>query len=157
MVPLHKKKEIAERENEYTSITESWHYKYWCGVPLGTPEEPINGSPALLKETVIDYHKMLEIILEAFEECGITWKFDELTIETGKVNNKVSPALPTPVFTKSNPNELDEGPDVPQARIRRCAICGERISPGEGVTYNRKLVHRLKCYEAAQAKWKESS
>lgn len=165
MVPSHKREEIENRQDEYVSETESLHYKYWCGVPMGTPENPINGSPSLMKETNTDWHKLFEIILEAFEESGLTWKIDKQTIEIGQVPEKVS-TQPTPVFnSKFEPPKIPimtdspqtGEPEVPKKNQRPCSICGQHVLPGTGKFFNHKLVHIKDCLEIAKTKWGNES
>ena len=157
-LPKHKKAAIEDRSDEYLSKSKSYSYKYFCGVPLGTIENPVNGSPFVVEEEVIDWYKLYEIILEIFEECGITWKFDSWTVETGKIIKKQKEFKETPVFKKQVPKE----PEVAQKKeyIRRCAVCEKQIKPGTGTTYHLpsgkgKLVHIEKCYKDAEVKWKE--
>lgn len=157
MLPKHKKAEADKRAEEYTSKVERWEYKYWCGVPMGTPENPINNSPYMVREEVIDWHKMLEVILETFEECGVTWKFDDCTMETGKVDKIVSPNLPTPLLTR-DADVADANISDGRAFIKKCRVCGKRIEPGTGRVYTsptkeKALVHKDACYAAVEKNW----
>jgi len=162
-VPTHKRKEILEKTDEYTSTTETWQYKYFCGVPLGTVEHPINGSPVLTEEEIIDWHKLFEIILTVFEDCGLTWKRDSWTIEVGKEEDIKSLPPPTPVFidTFKNPNLTGQPKsnlptsvlDAPQKYARPCAICGQHVGPGTGCFYKRKIVHKKECLDLAKTRW----
>jgi len=148
LLPSNKRDEIVERADEYTSTVERYQYKYWCGVPLGTPKEPISGSPALVTEETVDWYKMLEIILSAFEECGVTWKTESWTVETGKIKDD-EPVLkvPKPLFKK------DIIEEKPAMRIKHCSICGLRIEPGTGKNFHGKLVHKEKCLDACKANY----
>ena len=163
-VPSHKRTEILERSDEYTSTVEKYQYKYCCNVPLGTPEEPVNGSPFLVTEEVIDWHQLFEIILKAFQDCNLTWKFEKWTIEIGKVNNTDTIAPPTPTFEDKfkRPNVLNElsetasKPTVdqkPQKQMRPCSICSKHVEKGTGLFYNHKLVHKEQCLDLAKMKW----
>jgi len=147
MLPSHKRNEVIDRADEYVSTQKSYQYKYNCGVPLGTPEHPINGSPALIEEEVYDWYKLLEIILDTFEECGVTWKIEPWTIETGKLKIEENTKFPTPVYRK------DMLKKEPEKRFKRCAICGLKIERGTGANYNGKLVHREKCLSACKAEF----
>lgn len=146
-LPSHKRDTILERSDEFMEIAKTLQYKYNCGVPLGTPEHPINGSPALIEEEVYDWYKLLEIILDIFEECGVTWKIEPWTIETGKLKIEENTKFPTPVYRK------DMLKKEPEKRFKRCAICGLKIERGTGANYNGKLVHREKCLSACKAEF----
>lgn len=158
MVPSHKRSEIYERTDEFTSIQKNLEYKYWCGVPLGTPEHPVNGSPALVEEEVIDWHKLYEIILDVLEECGLTWKFDKWTIEVGAVEEKAK-ALAAPMFNNRYRREETEDGKTVLKHTRKCAICRKHVEPFTGRYYraaqwkHSKVVHKVGCYDLAIARW----
>jgi len=163
-VPSHKQAQIRERAAEYTSTTQTYQYKYWCGVPLGTPDKPINGSPMLVEEDVTDWHTLFELILSALEECGVTWKFEKWTIEIGRVDADGKSPMPTPNLTRavdtSNMHSSQSAlvaSDVqaaePEKYKRPCAICGGHISPGTGKFYMHRIVHKKDCFDIAKAKW----
>jgi hypothetical protein len=166
MLPSHKRSEVLERDDEYTSIQTRYDYKYCCGVPMGTPEKPVCGSPALVEEEVIDWHKLYEIVLDTFEECGITWKFDKWTVEIGAVEEKEK-ALPIPAITNRFKNAVAEEPaleQAPQREIkhgRACAICRKHVNPGTGCYFkgkdmtSRKIVHKEGCLNIAKIRWGE--
>lgn len=167
MLPEGKRKEVLEQSDEYIEKVERWQYRYWCGVPVGTPENPINGSPSLVQEDVYDWHKLFELILKALEDSNLTWRYEKWTIEVGKVEeDKVeetpipTPLLPSEVKQSETPKPLPEQPTddkgmVPEKkqRIRRCAICGQHIAPKTGVFYQQRLVHKESCWAVARAKW----
>ena len=46
---------VFNREEEWHLIKEEWQYQYWCGVPMGSPEEPItsDGLPLKRKRIII--------------------------------------------------------------------------------------------------------
>jgi hypothetical protein len=152
LLPTHKRDEIVERSDEYTSVSEHYEYKYWCGVPMGTIEKPVNRSPYKITEEVIDWYKMLEIILSAFEECGVTWKTESWTVEAGKIKDE-EPVLktPTPVFKK------DVVKEEPEKRFKRCAVCGLKIERGTGANYKGNLVHRDKCLSSIKSSFLSES
>lgn len=168
-VPSHKRLEILKNEGEYKSTVEQWQYKYWCGVQLGTPEHPINGSPVLIEEEVVDWHKLFEIILGSLEECGVTWKRDTWTIEVGKVELEKTLPNPTPVFDQKftpeceQPNPLSNAPcggvggegkgGAPRKNIRPCAICSKHVYPGTGKFFKNRIVHKTDCLDVAKVKW----
>lgn len=166
MLPSYKREEILSRAEEYTEVVQRYQYKYWCGVPIGTPENPIGGSPALVEEEVIDWHKLYEMILKAFEDSNLTWRFEKWTIEMGKVEDKDRPIPPpTPLLAPTaeeqkavvqNQVELKQQIQQPTERakrIRRCAICGKHVEPRTGIFYKKKLVHKDECWAAARVKW----
>jgi hypothetical protein len=148
MLPSYKKNEVIERSDEYMSVQSRYEYKYNCNVPLGTPEHPICGSPWVVEEEVTDWYKLLEIVLEVFEECGVTWKTEAWTVEVGKVNaEETRIKTPTPVYKK------DLLKEEPKKRFKRCAVCGLKIERGTGTNYQGKLVHRDKCLRACKAEF----
>ena len=165
-VPSHKRDEILERSEEYSSTVKSYQYKFFCGVPLGTVEDPVNGSPFEVEEEVIDWHKLYEICLDILEECGITWKFEKWTIEVGVVEKeKKEIPPPTPVFAKELTEEISNEKVSPEKRIkikrkRPCAVCGDHCQKGTSVFYgnkpNRRQVHKNECLEVAKLKWKNN-
>src|SRR5208283_1082774 len=118
-LPNQKKQEVKERSAEYTSTNQSWQYKNFCGVPLGTPEEPINGSPCLLTEDVTDWHQLYEIILYTFETLGITWKTDTFTVEAMKALEDKPLPEPTPVFNGATPEQPET---EKQAQVQHCKV-----------------------------------
>lgn len=168
MVPSHKREEILDRSDEYTSTSEHYEWKFWCGVPLGTVENPVNNSPYKIEEEVIDWHKLYEIVLEILEDCNLTWQLEKWTIEIGKVKQDKPLPPPTPVFvnkfektvSKQHP-ELKEN-EVLDKKLRPCAICGKHVNPGTGCFYKteqmpkKKIVHKNECRQIAEQKWKVS-
>lgn len=158
-LPEYKQEEIQDRSGEYTSTIQRWQFKYWCGVPLGTIEEPINGSPALIEEEITDWHQLFQILMNTFEQCGVTWKRDDLTVEARRVDESRSSPVPTPVFaeapTQSMTTEALIVPkvDVPKIKRRCCQICGEHIAPKTGTFYKHRLVHIKDCFDIAKTKW----
>lgn len=165
-LPSYRKEEVLNRADEYSSVIETYQYKHFCGVPLGTPEHPINGSPALVKEEIVDWHKLFEIILEVFEDAGVTWKHEKWTIEAGKVEEAPSPN-PTPIFVSKFKNPSKDSSSAgkadttnePQRYARPCSICGHHVGPGTGTYYkipgqkHGKLVHKGECLDLAKVKW----
>jgi len=167
-LPSHKRDTILERSDEFMEIAKTLQYKYNCGVPLGTPEHPINGSPAVIEEEVTDWYKLLEIIIETYEECGLTWKFDKWTIEVGKVEeDEESAPPPTPIFeskfgTKEQTTKAQQLKKKTKYFAHTCAICGNPILKGQGKIYKPKgltygkRVHKKGCLNIAKTKWIDS-
>lgn len=161
MIPSHKKEEVESRSEEYINNVKRYEYKYFCGVPMGTVKHPVNGSPFIIEEEVIDWNKIFEIVLETFEDCGITWRHDSLTVEVGKIGDNFA-TTPTPVFTKGITPQVEELVPKEEKRVyRTCAVCGQRVLPKTGRIYKcpdgkKKLVHIDKCYEALKSNWTEN-
>lgn len=165
-LPSHKRAEVLNRTDEYTSTVQRLQYKYWCGVPLGTLNEPINGSPELIEEEVIDWHKLFEIVIDAFESCGVTWQFDKWTIEVGNVSVERPLSPPTPVFTNTYEDQTPSATQIeqptlqientkPNRKLRPCAICSKHVEKGTGIFYLHKVVHKKECLDIAKVKWKD--
>jgi hypothetical protein len=149
-VPTNKRIEILDRENDYTSTTTTYQYKYFCSVPLGTPENPVNGSPALIEEKVTEWHKLYEIILDVFESLGITWKQDSHTVETMNRDDMVLPE-PTPTF-EGAVSEMQSVADK-SVRVQHCAVCKGIVSGDDSGKHKyHKLIHD-RCEGAADLKW----
>ena len=160
-VPSHKRDEILERRDDYVSVVKQYKYKHWCGVPMGTPKHPINGSPFVVEEEITDWHMLYEICLDVLEECGITWKFEKWTIEVGAVEEKKETPLPTPVFAKDLKQKINTEKVSPEKEIKtkkhrwKCVICGDPIvGKGTSVFYKNKRVHKNECLDLAKLKWK---
>jgi len=66
--------EFQRRLEECTVEYEEWVYKYNCGVPMGTPEEPVAGSPRLVTRTETDWMAVFELCIEELEKLNITWQ-----------------------------------------------------------------------------------
>lgn len=170
-IPKHKREEVLALSEEYTSVNTQYQYKYCCGVAMGTPDHPVSGSPMLVEDEVIDWHKLFEIILASLEEIGISWKYDQSTIEVGGVPSEKPMPVPTPVFTASfTPQPLGDqvGSPTPEAvnggvptekavekpkYQRPCAICSQHVSPGTGQFYMHRVVHKETCLDMAKVKW----
>lgn len=159
-IPSHKRETIINRREEYIETVQAYQYKYNCGVPLGTPKHPINGSPALIEEENIDWHKLLEIIIETYEACGLTWKFDKWTVEVGAVKEEEkSIPPPTPVFEssfghkKQTTKTTQEPKELPKHFAHTCAVCGNPIPKGKGKIFKHKRVHKKGCLDIAKTKW----
>lgn len=98
MLPSTKLDEILRRESEYNEVIHDWHYEYWCNVKMGTPDHPITSddeppnedrsnviSPNPVSYTQTDYEKLYELVIQAFESVGLTWKVEARVAEFGKV------------------------------------------------------------------------
>ena len=155
-VPTQRKHEITDRQDEYESTEEHYEYKYFCGVPLGTVEHPINGSPYLSTSTVTNWHSLYEIILEVLEDCGLTWKFDEWQKEIPKYKAPIPEPTPLLENVYNAPVEAAKNPDAPQVRVQHCKICGDIIDKANnpGMHKYKKLIC-VKCEALADVKHKE--
>lgn len=100
MLPKHKRMEVEMKAEEYLVVTQQYQYKYNCGVPVGTPENPVMDSPVLVENIDVDWDKLYELMMDALEESGTTWKVEKETIEIGKVEKKRRKGKPTPWFGK---------------------------------------------------------
>ena len=96
LLPAYSRRKVEEKASDYIVMNEFWRYKYNCGVPVGTPEHPVMGSPELIEEADVDWDKLYEIILDEFETCGISWKIDHETIVLGKWRPKEKKKQPPP-------------------------------------------------------------
>lgn len=88
-LPSNKLKELYEREDEYWT-KEVDIRRTFCGKRMPSR----NGEPET--EKAIDFQKLYEMVMQAFEEVGLTWKIKNTTEEYGRVEAKPPPA--TPVF-----------------------------------------------------------
>jgi len=155
LLPKYKREEIEERREEYITRTQEYVYKYFSGVPIGTPENPICGSPTLVENEEVDWYRLYELILDAFEETGISWKYTKETIELGMVEEKRDE--PTPYFfdeeeleadekeKKEEKEEEEEGENKETSRI--CFVCKKPLAYGSGTVFWKKLVHKGKCLD----------
>ena len=73
MLPKKKREEVELKGSEYMDVVQTYKYKYNCGVKIGTPEHPIMGSPELMEVVDVDWDRLYELVLDAFEESGISW------------------------------------------------------------------------------------
>lgn len=160
-LPTSKKQEIYERTEEYMSKIQRWDYKYWCGVPLGTIEHKVNGSPFLVEDEVTDWHKLYEIILEILEECGLTWKFDEWQKEVQKVKEKKPE--PTPLLENIYNAPVEAAKQEKQGSVQHCKVCQDVINketnPGmhyKGADGVGKLICK-KCESLAKVRFGEKT
>lgn len=163
MLPKIKRDELMERSDEYTSTTRNYQYKYFCGVPLGTPEHPINNSPFLAEEEAPDWHKLFEMIMYAFEEIGYTFKIDSQTVEIMPQQDEKE-YLPEPSLPQTSTSHT---PTTPTAELElqtdkrryNCPICDQHIQPhtGERIldprTGKTKTVHKGDCSIRAKQTW----
>jgi hypothetical protein len=87
MLPSGKLKALYAREAEFkTKIVDM--RPEWCGRRVGP----------LKTEKQTDYLKLFELVLEAFEDCGLTWKIKNETVELGRVKLSTKSPKPTPYF-----------------------------------------------------------
>lgn len=158
MIPKRRRDDITNRRDEYTSINTHYEYKYNCNVRMGTPEEPILGSPWVVTEEVSDWHTLFQIIMEALEEEGITWKRDNWTVEAKRIKDGKPAPQPTPVLLNT---PLPEQPIIPgfttppakTKKQRKCGCgCGEPIAPKTGMFYKNIMI-LIKHLDRAKLKW----
>lgn len=157
-IPDHKRSELLEKSDEYTSVNQKYQYRYCCGVPMGTPQKPVGNSPVLVEEEIIDWHKLFEMILAALEECRVTWQYEMMTLEAGAVEKPLP--SPTPVFDtkfkspfENQDAQASTSTQAPEKYARPCAICGQHVAPKTGKFYKHKLVHIDPCLPIAETKW----
>lgn len=111
MLPKENRKRIESDKvkEEYITKIEQPVYKYSCGKPMGTIENPIyrnkksdwnydGGEPILISPTVeeveqTDYQKLYKIVLNELQDVGVTWKIEP----RGNVEKKIDPPM-TPLL-----------------------------------------------------------
>jgi hypothetical protein len=92
MVPNIVRRAVVQRVKEYKIKTDKPVFKYNAGVPMGTIGHPVrlpNGdiwSPIMETTEFIDYHMLCNIILEECENFGVTWRYDRITLEQGRID-----------------------------------------------------------------------
>ncbi len=163
MLPQYKRDELKGMSDEYTSTSQTYQYKYFCGVPLGTPDHPINGSPALTDEETIDWHKLFEMIMHAFEEIGYTFKIDSQTVEIMPQEDAKEylpePSLPDQTTTPQSTTPTTSTSPTDEKRHYNCPICQQHIQHGTGErildprTGKMKTVHKGECSTRAKQTW----
>jgi len=112
-LPANTYKEVLGRQSEFNSAVESYVFKETCGHNIGTVKNPFVSvpghpewgflldipkpyrethmdeidilSPIKVEETVTDYEKLYEVVLQALEGLGLTWNIEKRTVEMGKV------------------------------------------------------------------------
>lgn len=112
-LPANVYQKVLGQQEEFNSTVESYSYKETCGHQIGTVKNPYVSvpnhpewdflldipkpyretymdeidiiSPIRVEETVTDYEKLYEIILQALEGLGLTWNIAQRTVEMGKV------------------------------------------------------------------------
>ncbi len=131
MLPQYKRDELKNMSAEYTSTSQNYQYKYFCGVPLGTPDHPINGSPFLNEEENIDWHLLFELIMNSYEDIGFTFKSDTRAIEVRDPDGAL--VLPTPTFEATDtPAAIEQAKAEKTRRRYDCKVCGKHIEHGTG-------------------------
>lgn len=89
-LPQHKRIEVIDRYLEYGEVKiEKWFTQWWCG-------QGVKGSEVIKKILHIDHHKLFQIVLDAFADCGLTWKIEPEMRELGK--KEFIQEQPTPIF-----------------------------------------------------------
>jgi hypothetical protein len=74
--------EFQGKLDECTIEYEDWEYKYCCGVPMGTPEKPVLGSPRRVLRTHTDWMAVFELCMDELEKLNVTWKKEESAAAT---------------------------------------------------------------------------
>lgn len=101
-LPPHKLIEVLGREEDYLDKGEEWVYRTFAGKNIGTPENPINGSPSLTSYERIDPRKLKHVLNECFQDMGVWWKTEKINAEFGVwTEDKVYDIKPTPVLKKN--------------------------------------------------------
>ena len=146
LLPRHKREEIEERKDEYVDVNEDYKYRYFAGIPIGTVEKPILGSPALVQEETVDWYSLYELILNAFEETGISWKYVKEMVEISMVEEKK--INPTPYFLPPDQKVVRDAGEKKPTHV--CFICNWQIMKGQGLLYLGKMVHKGVCFDKAK-------
>lgn len=129
MLPSTKLDDVLRRESEYNETVRDWHYEYWCGTKMGTPENPITTddeppnddrsnviSPTPISYTQTDYEKLYELVIQGFESVGLTWRVDAKVAEFGKV---IRTTIPSNVITDGQNAVVQVVLDTRAAMIQR--------------------------------------
>lgn len=103
--------EIEGMAEEYSH--EVWKYKKRGGRKIGTPENPVNGSPELVKK--INHRKLFHLVLKAYNETGTYWRVDKVNAEYGRYPTKIKA---TPVTNKKK----GASPDTKDTKPQTCYI-----------------------------------
>jgi len=137
-IPINKKYMLDEKTDEYISEVEKYEYKFWCGVPMGTVEHPVNGSPWLTKNRVTDWDALYEIVLEILEKSGLTWKTEDYEKEVKKVEEPKP--QPTPLRENIyNAPKLEEPKQLSQKRGHICYVCKEPVDKVTNPAFHRPI------------------
>jgi hypothetical protein len=112
MLPSNRLAEIKNLESDYIDEGEVWVYKHKGGKNLGSIErpfyrnteddpnwdgrEPILVSPIKTKVKTINYDKLYTLVLRLLEEAGLTWREEQIEIESGKVDFTEEPDTENP-------------------------------------------------------------
>lgn len=111
MLPSNKYQQILSAADEYNSEIHDWQYEQWCGINMGTPDDPITTdggkpkedwsnviSPKPVSRVETDYEKLYEVILRTFEAVGLTWRVEPKVAEFGKV---IRAKIPSPLVDRA--------------------------------------------------------
>jgi len=63
--------EFNEDLEQTKSTVSYWKFKQWCGVNVGTPEEPIGGSPYQVTEEIINWQAVFNTILNLYNRRNL--------------------------------------------------------------------------------------
>ena len=95
MIPNSVRMAIVARVKEYKVEDEVPVFRFNAGTPMGTLENPIKDkkggiiSPVMTKKVYVDYRVLYNIIMQELERAKITWRYDPITMELGKVRMPV--------------------------------------------------------------------
>jgi len=120
--------EIMALKEEYTK--EVWVYKKRGSRKIGTPDNPINGSPELKQR--IDHRKLFHLVLKAYNETGAYWRVDKINAEYGLYPSKIE-ATPTTDKKKG------ENPDTSATKPQTCYILYK--NPRTGIHEIKKVMN----------------
>ncbi len=91
-------------EDSYIHKAPRLIYEYYCGVRLGTEQDPMlyeDGtprSPRLEDEEIPDYYRLYTIIQNKLEEANLSWRIEQVNEEGGRIpkdKKRVPPPTPT--------------------------------------------------------------
>lgn len=92
MVPNNVRTLVVQRVKEYKQVSEKPVFRYNAGTPIGTVDHPVRlpdgsiYSPVMERSEFVDYRLLFNIIMQELENSKITWRYDSMTMELGKVD-----------------------------------------------------------------------
>ena len=103
--------EIEGMEAKYTE--EVWSYRTRGGRKIGTPENPVLGSPQL--KSRINHRKLFHLVLKAYNETGAYWKVDKINAEYGRYPTNIK-------CTPTTNKKKGVSPDTKATKLQTCYI-----------------------------------
>ena len=105
LLPEFKRNEVYENEDDFTTRSEKYIYKKFCGIDMGTPQNPIMDndkddisydprrettiiSPILKEFAETDYEKLFELLMRAIDELGLLYSYELSFKDIGNVPSK---------------------------------------------------------------------